>query len=117
MPDPNETFGPGQLTEIDRVYAAYPHLNDDAFVAQHRDDWLRLRLRCLHRARRLFCDPWRRRGSRAKPTKQHRKHPLRRATLGKPSALLDTRVIYRCVHWGDNVEQLAKLPDGCVDLI
>lgn len=32
---------------------------------------------------------------------------------GKPSALLDTRVIY-C---GDNLEQLAKLPDQCIDLI
>lgn len=31
----------------------------------------------------------------------------------KPSALVDTRVIY-C---GDNLEQLKKLPDGCVDLI
>jgi site-specific DNA-methyltransferase (adenine-specific) len=31
----------------------------------------------------------------------------------KPSALLDTRVIY-C---GDNIDQLRKLPDGCVDLI
>jgi DNA modification methylase len=31
----------------------------------------------------------------------------------KPSALVDTRVIY-C---GDNLEQLAKLPDKCVDLI
>src|SRR6266705_6264801 len=31
----------------------------------------------------------------------------------KPSALLDTRVIY-C---GDNLEQLKKLPDACVDLI
>ena len=31
----------------------------------------------------------------------------------KPSALLDTRVIY-C---GDNLDQLHKLPDGCVDLI
>lgn len=39
--NPNESFGPGQLAEIDRVYAAYPHLNDDAFVAQHRDEWLR----------------------------------------------------------------------------
>ena len=39
--DPQETFGPGQVAEIDRVYAAYPHLNDDAFVAQHRDEWLR----------------------------------------------------------------------------
>jgi 16S rRNA G966 N2-methylase RsmD len=32
---------------------------------------------------------------------------------GKPSSLVDTRVIY-C---GDNLEQLKKLPDGCVDLI
>lgn len=39
--DPRETFGPGQRTEIDRVYRAYPHLNDDAFVATHRDEWLR----------------------------------------------------------------------------
>src|ERR1035437_1719836 len=31
----------------------------------------------------------------------------------KPSALLDTRVVY-C---GDNLEQLAKLPAACVDLI
>ena len=38
--DPNETLGPGQLEEIDRVYRAYPHLNDDAFVAQHLDHWL-----------------------------------------------------------------------------
>jgi hypothetical protein len=36
-----------------------------------------------------------------------------RPTKLKPSALLDTRVIY-C---GDNLEQLAKLPDACVDLI
>jgi hypothetical protein len=32
---------------------------------------------------------------------------------GKASSLLDTRVVY-C---GDNLEQLAKLPDHCVDLI
>jgi hypothetical protein len=37
----NETFGPGQVAEIDRVYRVYPHLNDDAFVAQHRDEWLK----------------------------------------------------------------------------
>ena len=37
----NETLSPGQLEELDRVYAAYPHLNDDAFVAEHRDEWLR----------------------------------------------------------------------------
>ena len=38
--NPNETLSPGQLEEIDRVYRAYPHLNDDDFVAQHRDEWL-----------------------------------------------------------------------------
>ena len=32
---------------------------------------------------------------------------------GRPSPLVDTRVIY-C---GDNLEQLRKLPDGCIDLI
>jgi hypothetical protein len=31
----------------------------------------------------------------------------------KPSSLLDTRVSY-C---GDNLEQLAKLPDACVDAL
>ena len=35
------------------------------------------------------------------------------APAGRPSALIDTRVIY-C---GDNLEQLAKLPPACVDLI
>jgi hypothetical protein len=39
--DEHETFGPGQLAEIDRVCEAYPHLSDDAFVAEHRDEWLR----------------------------------------------------------------------------
>jgi hypothetical protein len=39
--DPNETFGPGQREEIDRVYRSYPHLNDDEFVQRHRDEWLR----------------------------------------------------------------------------
>ena len=38
---PDETLSPGQQAEIDRVYRAYPHLNDDEFVARHRDDWLR----------------------------------------------------------------------------
>ena len=37
----HESLSPGQMEEIDRVYAAYPHLNDDAFVAEHRDEWLR----------------------------------------------------------------------------
>ncbi|GDY18883.1 dihydrodipicolinate synthetase [Verrucomicrobiota bacterium] len=39
--DEHETLSPGQLAEIDRVYRAYPHLHDDAFVAQHRDEWLK----------------------------------------------------------------------------
>ena len=38
--DPKETLGPGQVEEIERVYRAYPHLNDDGFVAGHRDEWL-----------------------------------------------------------------------------
>lgn len=38
--DPDETLSAGQSREIDRVYAAYPHLNDDIFVAEHLDGWL-----------------------------------------------------------------------------
>jgi hypothetical protein len=38
--NPKETLGPGQKEEIDRVTAAYPHLVDDEFVAQHRDQWM-----------------------------------------------------------------------------
>jgi hypothetical protein len=38
--DPEEGLSPGQMAEIDRVYAAYPHLHDDAFVAEHLDAWL-----------------------------------------------------------------------------
>ncbi len=41
------------------------------------------------------------------------KEPPAPARPAKPSTLLDTRVVY-C---GDNLEQLAKLPDVCVDLI
>ncbi len=39
--DEHESLSPGQLEEIDRVCRAYPHLNDDAFVAEHLDEWLR----------------------------------------------------------------------------
>jgi hypothetical protein len=39
--DPKETLSPGQLEEIDRVYRAYPHLNDDDFVREGRDAWLK----------------------------------------------------------------------------
>jgi len=38
--DPAETLSPGQAEEIDRVCRMYPHLADDAFVAEHLDDWL-----------------------------------------------------------------------------
>jgi dihydrodipicolinate synthase/N-acetylneuraminate lyase len=39
--DPSEELSPGQRQEIDRVIADYPHLNDDAFVLENRDRWLR----------------------------------------------------------------------------
>lgn len=39
--DPSETLSPGQKEEIDRVYCAYPQLNDDDFVHQGRDAWLK----------------------------------------------------------------------------
>jgi hypothetical protein len=38
--DPDERLSPGQADEIDRVYAAYPELNDDGFVAANRERWL-----------------------------------------------------------------------------
>jgi dihydrodipicolinate synthase/N-acetylneuraminate lyase len=38
--DPDEVLSPGQMEEIDRVYAAYPELNDDAFIAENIDRWL-----------------------------------------------------------------------------
>ena len=39
--DPNEGLGAGQLEEINRVYTAYPELNDDAFVTENIDRWLK----------------------------------------------------------------------------
>jgi Dihydrodipicolinate synthetase family len=39
--DPNETLSPGQSEEISRVYDAYSHLNDDDFVREGLDEWLR----------------------------------------------------------------------------
>ena len=39
--DPHEDLSPGQLEELDRICASYPHLTDDAFVAEHLDQ-------CLH---------------------------------------------------------------------
>jgi hypothetical protein len=44
-----------------------------------------------------------------KPASNSKKFPA----AGKPSSLVDTRVIY-C---GDNLEQLKKLPDCCVDIL
>lgn len=38
--DKNEVLSPGQIEEIDRVYAAYPELNDDEFVAENLERWL-----------------------------------------------------------------------------
>jgi dihydrodipicolinate synthase/N-acetylneuraminate lyase len=40
--DPHETLSPGQREEIDRVYRAYPELNDDEFVREGRESWLKL---------------------------------------------------------------------------
>ena len=38
--DPDEKLSPGQKKEIDRVYSAYPHLNDDEFIAENLDKWM-----------------------------------------------------------------------------
>lgn len=38
--NPREDLSPGQMEEIDRVVAAYPHLVDDAFVKANLDSWL-----------------------------------------------------------------------------
>ena len=37
--DSNETLSEGQFTEIDRVYKAYPDLNDDSFIAANITEW------------------------------------------------------------------------------
>jgi dihydrodipicolinate synthase/N-acetylneuraminate lyase len=39
--DEGEELSPGQMEEIDRVYRCYPHLNDDQFIREHRDEWMR----------------------------------------------------------------------------
>ena len=38
--DRKEGLSPGQAAEIDRVYAAYPEMNDDAFVRAGLEKWL-----------------------------------------------------------------------------
>jgi hypothetical protein len=40
--DPKESLSPGQMEEIDRVYRAYPQLNDDDFVRAGLEEWLKL---------------------------------------------------------------------------
>ena len=37
---PAEVLSPGQSEEIGRVCRTYPHLNDNAFVEAHREEWL-----------------------------------------------------------------------------
>lgn len=39
--EPDEDLSPGQLAEIERICRAYPHLQDDEFVATHLETWLR----------------------------------------------------------------------------
>ena len=39
--DPQEELSAGQMEEIDRVCEVYPHLQDDSFVKEHLDEWLR----------------------------------------------------------------------------
>ena len=39
--NPHEVLSPGQKEEIDRVYSAYPHLNDDEFVSDNLVEWLK----------------------------------------------------------------------------
>ncbi len=38
--DRDAGLGPGQAAEIDRIVAAYPHLNDDDFVRENLERWL-----------------------------------------------------------------------------
>ncbi len=38
--NPEEVLSPGQSEELDRVCQSYPHLTDDAFVEENRDEWL-----------------------------------------------------------------------------
>ncbi len=38
--NPNEQLSPGQREEIERVWNAYPHLNDNEFVKQNLEQWL-----------------------------------------------------------------------------
>ncbi|WP_367714720.1 dihydrodipicolinate synthase family protein [Nitratireductor sp. GISD-1A_MAKvit] len=39
--NPDETMGPGQMEELERILRDYPELNDDAFVAANLERWLK----------------------------------------------------------------------------
>ena len=39
--DPKESLSPGQIGEIDRICLSYPYLNDDEFVKEHLDEWMK----------------------------------------------------------------------------
>jgi dihydrodipicolinate synthase/N-acetylneuraminate lyase len=39
--NPHEVLSPGQSEELDRIYRSYPELNDDQFVAENLDQWLK----------------------------------------------------------------------------
>jgi len=39
--NPNEQLSPGQAEELDRIEKAYPHLNDNVFVEENLERWLR----------------------------------------------------------------------------
>lgn len=38
--NPHEQLAPDQSAELDRVHRQYPHLHDDAFIAERLDGWL-----------------------------------------------------------------------------
>jgi 16S rRNA G966 N2-methylase RsmD len=52
-------------------------------------------------------------GQASRLSPKSEKNETGKMPVPRSSTLLDTRVVY-C---GDNLEQLAKLPDACVDLI
>jgi hypothetical protein len=39
--NPDEGLSTGQREEIDRIYVAYPQLNDDEFVEKGIDSWMK----------------------------------------------------------------------------
>jgi dihydrodipicolinate synthase/N-acetylneuraminate lyase len=39
--DPDEGLSAGQMAEIDRVMATYPHLTDDSYIRENLDRWMR----------------------------------------------------------------------------